>query len=44
MGHVDAFYMDTHAVTNLDYQQFLIEIPVGRKIGLRTSFTMATTY
>ena len=23
--HVNAFYMDTHAVTNLEYQQFLIE-------------------
>ena len=23
--HVDAFYMDTHAVTNLEYQQFLID-------------------
>ena len=23
--HVEAFYMDTHAVTNLEYQQFLIQ-------------------
>lgn len=24
-AHVDAFYMDTHPVTNLEYQKFLIE-------------------
>ena len=38
MGHVDAFYMDTHAVTNLDYQQFLIENSSWQKDRIEDQF------
>ena len=29
--HVDAFYMDTHEVTNLDYKRFVLENPQWQK-------------
>ena len=41
--HVDAFYMDTHAVTNLEYQQFLIENSSWQKDRIEDRFTMVTT-
>ena len=36
--HVDAFYMDAHTVTNLEYQKFLIENPSWRKDGIEDEF------
>ena len=36
--HVDAFYMDTHAVTNLEYQQFLIENSSWQKDQIEDKF------
>ena len=36
--HVDAFYMDAHTVTNLEYQKFLIENPSWRKDGIKDEF------
>ena len=35
---VDAFYIDTHAVTNLEYQQFLIENPSWQKDRIEDEF------
>ena len=36
--HVDAFYMDTHAVTNIEYQQFLIENSGWQKNRIQDEF------
>ncbi len=36
--HVNTFYMDTHAVTNLEYQQFLIENPSWQKDQIQDEF------
>ena len=36
--HVDAFYMDTHAVTNLEYQRFLIDNPGWQKNRIEDQF------
>ena len=36
--HVDAFYMDTHAVTNLEYQQFLIQNSGWQKNRIKDEF------
>ena len=36
--HVDAFYMDTHVVTNLEYQQFLIENSSWQKDRIEDKF------
>ncbi len=36
--HVDAFYMDTYPVTNVEYQQFLIENPGWQKDQIEDEF------
>ena len=36
--HVEAFYIDTHAVTNLEYQQFLSENPSWQKHRIEDRF------
>ena len=35
--HVDAFYMDTHEVTNLDYKRFVLANPQWQKSRIRRS-------
>ena len=37
-AHVDAFYMDTHPVTNLEYQKFLIENSSWQKTRIEDQF------
>ena len=36
--YVDAFYMDAHEVTNLEYQQFLLENPEWQKANIEARF------
>ena len=36
--HVNAFYMDIHAVTNIEYKQFLIENPSWQKNQIEDKF------
>ncbi len=41
--HVDAFYMDTHEVTNAEYQSFLLANPEWQKGIFRISSTLIIT-
>lgn len=36
--YVDAFYMDAHEVTNIEYQQFLLENPSWQKANIEEKF------
>ena len=36
--YVDAFYMDAYEVTNLEYQQFLLENPEWQKANIEARF------
>ena len=38
IGSVEAFYIDTHPVTNLEYQQFLVENPQWQKSHIEGTF------
>ena len=38
IGRVNAFYIDTYPVTNLEYQQFLVENPQWQKSHLKDRF------
>ena len=38
IGSVNAFYIDTHLVTNLEYQQFLVENPQWQKSHIEDRF------
>lgn len=38
IGSVNAFYIDTHLVTNLEYQQFLVENPQWQKPHIKDRF------
>lgn len=38
IGSVNAFYIDTYPVTNLEYQQFLVENPQWQKSHLKDRF------
>ena len=38
IGSVNAFYIDTHPVTNLEYQQFLVENPQWQKPHIKDRF------
>ena len=38
IGSVNAFYIDTHPVTNLEYRQFLVETPQWQKSHIKDRF------
>ena len=38
IGSVEAFYIDTYPVTNLEYQQFLFEKPQWQKTHIEDRF------
>ena len=38
IGSIDTFYIDTHPVTNLEYQQFLVEKPQWQKSHIKDRF------